>query len=228
VISGWLEAVDRFQARGWVVDRDDPAGHVRLEFLLHDRRIGTAVADIYRPDLVNDGVGEGDHGFIFNFPAPLTDNDVHEVEVRARASNGTRVDLQRLLPAQQPATVTADPASGAVESAFQTHFPGLSVDPEQYPVFILGAARSGTSAMASGLMQTRRYVGYGKGTYSICWHTDGAAAPILRPQVRRYPSRPEHHDRACADGVHAARLEPHICSGDPAALWHRLLARQDP
>jgi len=163
VIRGWLEAVDRFQARGWIIDGDDPASHIQLEFLLHDRLIGTAVADIYRPDLVNDGIGEGDHGFIFNFPALLTDDEVQEVEVRARAANGARVELQRLQQAPEPDVVAADADAGTSESASEAHFPGISIDPEQYPVFVLGAARSGTSAMASGLMQTRRYLGYEEG-----------------------------------------------------------------
>jgi hypothetical protein len=163
VIRGWLEAVDRFQARGWVVDSDDPASHIRLEFLLHDRQIGTAVADMYRPDLVQIGIGEGDHGFIFNFPSPLTDDEVDKVEVLARAFNGIRVNLQRLPPLAQPESVTAGVAVDISESAFDVHFPGVSVDLEQSPVFVLGAARSGTSAMAGGLMQTRRYLGYGEG-----------------------------------------------------------------
>jgi hypothetical protein len=163
VIRGWLEAVDRFQARGWVLDSDDPASHIQLEFLLHDRQIGTAVADMFRPDLVNDGIGKGDHGFIFNFPSPLADDELDEVEARARASNGTRVDLRRLAPPVQPENAAADASAEISESASEAHFPGISVDLEQYPVFVLGAARSGTSAMAGGLLQTQRYLGYGEG-----------------------------------------------------------------
>jgi hypothetical protein len=155
VIRGYLEGVDRFQARGWAFDPDDPGRHLELEFVLNTKHLGTVAADLFRQDLVGAGIGDGDHGFVFTFPAPLDAAELHDVRAHTRMADGSRIELPQLEPEEAP---VAEPTSPPA-----LRFSGAASDPTQYPVFVLGSARSGTSAMARALLKIERYRGYEEG-----------------------------------------------------------------
>ncbi len=157
MIQGYLEVTDQFQARGWAFDPDQPGRYVELELVLNDRQLGTITADLFRHDLVSVGIGEGDHGFVFNFTTPLDAAELDEIRAQTRAPDGSRVELPRLPPPEGAAPVAAP------EPAELLHFPGIASDPTQYPVFVLGSARSGTSAMAQALLKLESYRGYEEG-----------------------------------------------------------------
>jgi len=69
------------------------------------------------------------------------------------AREGSRIGLPRLPP---PREAPARPSA-------PLQFSGTSSDPAQYPVFVLGSIRSGTSAMVQGLLKTERFRGYQEG-----------------------------------------------------------------
>jgi hypothetical protein len=157
VIRGYLEVITQFQARGWAFDPDEPGRYLELELVLRGETLGTITADLFRHDLVSVGIGEGDHGFVFNFPSPLDEAELDEVRVRTRAPDGSRVELPRLAPAEEEAA-PAEPEPDA-----RLRFAGITSDPAQHPVFVLGSARSGTSAMAQALLKIDRFRGFGEG-----------------------------------------------------------------
>jgi len=157
VITGFLEVIDEFQARGWAFDPDHPDRYLELDFILNAQRIGTATADLFRHDLVSVGIGSGDHGFVFNFPTPLDPEQLDTIRVQVWAPDGSRAVLRRLAPTE------AGPADEEPAPAPALRFSGITSDPGQYPVFVLGSARSGTSAMAQALLKVKRYRGFEEG-----------------------------------------------------------------
>jgi hypothetical protein len=153
-MRGFLGEVDQFQARGWPYDPDAPTGHVAVQLNLGHRMLGQVVASIHRPDLEQAGVGAGDHGFILNYQTPLDAADVDRVEAFALQSDGKMFPLPRSLSALSRDTEASDPV---------LTFSGAMSDEAQYPIFILGAARSGTSAMTLALLKTGSFRGTEEG-----------------------------------------------------------------
>jgi hypothetical protein len=151
LLEGYLEAVERFQARGWTFNRDQPERHFEVEFLVAGQSVGTTEANIYRVDLKQGGVGRGDHAFVFNFPDPLSDEVLGAVTVRV-LDGETLVPLERLPDADARAEPVREPPR-------QIAFAGVCQDKTQHPLFILGAARSGTTAVTQGLLKSTRYRG---------------------------------------------------------------------
>ena len=150
-LNGFLEAIEAFQVRGWAQDPENPGRVLTVEILLHGRTVGTAQADLYRVDL--DRAGIGDHAFIYNFDDRLHPSDAAHVSVRVTADDGSHSMLRRV--AFKDADVTPPKP--------QLQFPGVISDSSQYPVFVMGAARSGTSAMAQALLKLSRFEGSQEG-----------------------------------------------------------------
>jgi len=155
VIGGFLDHAEPDQVMGWAIERERPDEHLVIDVYCSGRHLGSTIADKYRPGLAKGGIGDGDHGFAFRFATPLEPAELGAVIVRARSeSNPT---LARELP-----RFVADPDSASVR-------PGPIVptepfgDDAQFPVFVLGAPRSGTSAVAQALVASTRYAGFAEG-----------------------------------------------------------------
>jgi len=153
MIRGFIEFIDEFEVRGWTFDSDDPGYHVALEFVRDAELFGSATANVFRDDLLREGIGAGDHGFAHYFRVPLNPSIVRMVRAEGRARDGSRVELPYWL-SSPPTAADAPPAP---------RFSGVASDPAQYPVFVLGSVRSGTTAMVQGLLQIERYRGFGEG-----------------------------------------------------------------
>jgi hypothetical protein len=75
--DGWsptivqIDWVGANQIIGWAWDSFQPDRHVRLRFFHKDNELGFAIANVYRSDLVEAGIGAGDHGFDFPLLQPL-------------------------------------------------------------------------------------------------------------------------------------------------------------
>ena len=149
-MRGFVEVIAEYEVRGWAFEDTDPDCHLEVVARLRDEVVGQTSADIMRLDLFSAGFGIGDHEFHLTFDRPLSPADLMQLDVRAeRGSDSVRLAL---LPGSNQSR--ADAASDAAVPI---------VDPDQYPVFILGPARSGTSAVALGLLKCRRYEGSGEG-----------------------------------------------------------------
>ncbi len=139
--------------RGWVYDPDIPQPGVIAEILVHGEIVGSAVASLYRADLEQSGIGSGSHAFIFNFDRELAPADIPNVSVRVPNGQGS-FELLPMLPHVEPDPLPAKPL---------LQFEGKTSDIGQHPVFVLGAARSGTSAMAQALLKLDRFEGHYEG-----------------------------------------------------------------
>ncbi len=100
-----------------------------------------ALPETLRLDLRTAGIGNGDHGFCIVFDPVLQPASLHRIELRAE-HGGQAVPLKPLPDTNKS---LADFASDAtVPFRDTTH----------HPVFVLGPARSGTSALALALLRS--------------------------------------------------------------------------
>ena len=160
-IKGFVEHVSASQVRGWAFDRSDEDAHVFIEVTSDAVLLGTTEANLFRADLLQANFGRGDHGFILNFPELLDRQSVASLEITARSSGTGRTVLNAI-----PARVHQDAPASAVAS--QNRIAGHPS--RQRPLFILGAARSGTSALAQSLLKIGAYEGYEEGHFfNLCF-----------------------------------------------------------
>ncbi len=69
--QGYLDAIAGGVLHGWAVDAQQPGGPATVTVRCNGRPIGTALANLHRPDLAQAGVGDGNHGFAFEVPVDL-------------------------------------------------------------------------------------------------------------------------------------------------------------
>jgi hypothetical protein len=153
MIQGFLEAVDQFQVRGWAYETEYPEDCLRVEVSSNGASLGFAVANLYREDLERAGLGRGNHGFILNLERCLPDMDRAQIKAVAIGTTGQEWQLSVVVPAPRQLE----------ESQPKLAFGGSTVDPSKVPVFILGAARSGTSAVTQALLSLPRFDGEQEG-----------------------------------------------------------------
>lgn len=169
MLRGFLESVGPLQVRGWAFDDSDPAQHLEIEILCGGRVIGRARANFYRQDLEAGGIGAGDHAFVVDVETEIAEADLPHVSARVVREGGVVVtQLGRLsVPPPPP-----KPQPGL-------RWPGPCRDENHRPVFILGSARSGTSAMTHALLAATKYRGSEEG------HLLDILAP-LAVEVRKF------------------------------------------
>ena len=132
-----------------------PDHHVKIVATIEGRTLGEAVADVPRVDLAAAHVGKGDHGFVLRLAPPLLLSELDKVNVAACCDGGAvpkSFQRLRMKPTERP--VRQKPAA-----------PPWPRDDSQFPVFILGTTRSGTSAVSRALVKSGKYAGGGEGHY---------------------------------------------------------------
>src|SRR5258708_28789601 len=70
-IRGVIETVQPRQIRGWAYDEDAPRIHVSIVAAVMGIDVATGEASLFRKDLAEAGVGDGDHSFVLDFDPPL-------------------------------------------------------------------------------------------------------------------------------------------------------------
>lgn len=68
-LQGFTEAITRHIARGWVRDPATPERRVLVQALAHGRVIAQAPADLFRGDVRDAGLGDGNCGFVLDLSA---------------------------------------------------------------------------------------------------------------------------------------------------------------
>lgn len=150
-ITGFVEFASATAVRGWVYDSNTPSVPLEVIVRVGDALVASGRANIKRSDLVTAGIGDGSHGFNIDLTGALIAADaVSALEVHA-VSGAETVKLRR----------TRDALNQIIDLASSAQKP--LADQDQFPVFVLGPARSGTSAITLGLLNSRRYKGTGEG-----------------------------------------------------------------
>jgi hypothetical protein len=116
-----LELVDCQMIAGWAWDASNPNTPTRVDVYDGNTLLGTAVAGIFRKDLVDANKGDGRHGFKFPVPPALKDGEPHTIKV---SISGTTLQL-----ANSPKTlVCPDPGAGTGNSPGSDPSPSASPD----------------------------------------------------------------------------------------------------
>ena len=134
-LDGWLDRIDSDGVFGWVWRVGDAEQKLTVEILLDDAVIGTVVADVFREDLLKDGIGSGAHSFRFS-PSGSTsgERDFHPERISVKVA-GT--------PFLLPRATSPEP-----------HVAQVGVDREVNPVLADGSVTSDRQPLA-GLTEER-------------------------------------------------------------------------
>lgn len=139
-LDGRFEGVTNNQAQGWVYSAEAPRTRLEVELVSDGQVVARGIANQFRQSLLEQGIGDGKHGFSLPLPASLSDGAPHDLQVREAYSSqllprGSTAD-QGYIRAPQPAPT----AYAGQSQAFGGPHPGLDA---------LGQA-SGDQAQASG------------------------------------------------------------------------------
>ena len=189
MITGFLELASPREMRGWAYDQAEPGAHLSVEVLCGARTIGRVQADLYRRDLEAAGVGQGDHAFVLRCDPALTEADLSLVSARVNCP-GRLVHVLPWLVDAPERKLSLSPIA----------WPGPASDLEHHPVFILGAARSGTSAVAHALLAAAGYEGNEEG------HLFDMLAPLAAGARRFDDSKAD--ERLAGRNTTVARVPP--------------------
>lgn len=82
VYQGNFERLDCQQISGWAWDVSQPNTPVSVDVYDGTQKIATVRANLFRQDLLNAGIGNGQHGFVLNLPASLRDGQTHSITLK--------------------------------------------------------------------------------------------------------------------------------------------------
>jgi hypothetical protein len=88
MLRSFLDEANRHRVAGWVQDEHQPDAPLTLLILVDGALAARVLANRYRPDLADAGIGDGRHGFRFEFPQSLSAHEPHVVRV-CREADGT-------------------------------------------------------------------------------------------------------------------------------------------
>ena len=150
-VRGFLEHADSEYVSGWAYDSSAPSTRLEVSVRIGDEFYASGFADIARHDLLLAGIGDGKHGFAIDVSeAHFSPEQAAALEVHAISG----VEVTRIQRVQAAPELIFDLKS---EPDMPTS------DASQFPVFIMGPARSGTSAITLALLESGSYVGTGEG-----------------------------------------------------------------
>src|SRR5689334_22593448 len=84
MLKGSIDLLDQDELRGWAQDEASPGRTVSLVIYDNDREIGRTRARLFRKDLREAGIGNGQHAFEFRFETPLSPRLKHVIHVRSQ------------------------------------------------------------------------------------------------------------------------------------------------
>jgi len=170
-VTGLVEFAGPGSVSGWAYDSESPSTRLEITVRVGDEFCASGFAQLERHDLLVAGIGDGKHGFSIDLSeANISAEDAAVLEVHAISG----AEVSQLPRAQSTSEDILELTSDAFEA---------TSDEKQLPVFILGPARSGTSAITLALLESGSYVGTGEG------HLLPLAHDLLGAIDRYYQSR---------------------------------------
>ena len=167
MISGFVDSVrvnalNEGRVVGWACDTAEPSHRVQVRVRLGEHVLGLSHADKVRPDLLLHGIGDGSNGFVVALERRLDakEQDLLQVEVK-RQDAGDWIELpERRVDGRR---VVARHFQEEAASELWSNSGTQNERSEDRPVFVIGAPRSGTSAIFQSLTLVTRYRGFFEG-----------------------------------------------------------------
>lgn len=72
-----IDRCDEFGLKGWIMDENAPSESIEINVFVDEKSIGTAAANIFRPDVLAAGFGNGKHGFLVPIPNEFYNDTEH-------------------------------------------------------------------------------------------------------------------------------------------------------
>jgi hypothetical protein len=79
--DAFLDGVVDQVIHGWAWNPDSAATHCTVDVLIDSEIVARLIANHYRKDVAEAGVGDGDHAFIYQVPDRFADGNPHEIAV---------------------------------------------------------------------------------------------------------------------------------------------------
>lgn len=102
MLRSFLDEVSRNRIAGWAQDDAQPNAPLRLLILVNDTLVARVLANRHRPDLAAAGIGDGRHGFRFDFPDGLASSGRYVVRVCREADGSDLEGSPAVLEPAQP------------------------------------------------------------------------------------------------------------------------------
>jgi hypothetical protein len=84
---GYLDVATCDVVVGWAWDPSLPTTAINVQILADGQVIATIPASTFRQDLLNAGIGNGQHAFFFNVPASLKNGQPRSIAARVAGPN---------------------------------------------------------------------------------------------------------------------------------------------
>jgi autotransporter passenger strand-loop-strand repeat protein len=193
-LLGHLDLVEEDRIEGWACDSEADGAPVRLRITDHGVALGEVVADCYRADLEQAGMGTGRHGFSFVVPGGLSPFQRHAIQVR-RAADGRDVPHSfRVVPAKASmppaplAVPTSERCRGSLDIATRERITGWAqdeADPDA-PVALQILDNGGVIArvLANRHRADLQQGGVGTGRHAFDIAIPGGLSPLNRHVIR--------------------------------------------
>ncbi len=78
---GNFDSIRGLYLYGWAYNKANPTERVSLVVLVDGKAVGEVIAENFRKDLEEQGIGDGNHGFLFKLPSEYMDGKEHEIRV---------------------------------------------------------------------------------------------------------------------------------------------------
>jgi len=79
---GNLDLVKGFYVYGWAYNKKNPEERVEVVVFVDDKPVAEGVADLFRQDLLDAGIGDGKHAFAIKLPEDLVSNEEQVLSVK--------------------------------------------------------------------------------------------------------------------------------------------------
>jgi hypothetical protein len=152
--QGFIDDVDERGVRGWAVSRKAQDNPVRVGLFVHGQLRDSALANLPRKDLGKSVSKDGRAGFSFARASVGLITDVADIKIAVLDENDSPVYAVPKFHSPEKAGVFPKSLS---------HYPDSVSGIEEKPIFILGAARSGTSALQTAITYSSGHVGFNEG-----------------------------------------------------------------
>ena len=117
MLRSFLDEVGRNRIAGWAQDAAQPDAPLSLLILVDDALVARVLANRHRPDLAAAGIGDGRHGFRFEFPNGLSPGERHVVRVCREADGADLAGSPAVLEPAQPSDRIAHQALADIDLA---------------------------------------------------------------------------------------------------------------
>lgn len=105
--DGFFDGIADNHACGWLYSADAPRTRLEVELVADDQVVGRGIANCFRQNLLEAGIGDGKHAFSIALPASLRDGAPHQLTVREAYTGQPLAGGAKRFRAEQPSSSTA-------------------------------------------------------------------------------------------------------------------------